>query len=153
MDSHEIQSRLFYMPNSHSVAVIKTIDKLYPAFAKKIFERNPIMQMLVMSGFSTTDILSYPICGHCETLAAYDDVAFKNGKYVSRCTCFRCGKSTIDPILFKDWCEIELKKRTDENVESMLSFIVDTFAERMITDVKKKLELAKEKESKTITKK
>ena len=132
--------------NSHSVGVMKLLKEYYPAFAKKIFDRNPLMEKLAMANFCTMDILLYPICGHCETLAAYSRYAQNpdgtpmrtlDGDPVGVCTCLKCGKETVNPITFMDWCMMELKKRAPQEIDISLVAATDLLAERLLNDAKK----------------
>lgn len=132
--------RLTQMPNARSIGVIKEIEKHYPSFAKKILEGNKVMQMFVLSGYNTTDILNFPVCGKCETLAAWDrQPVMKNGRYVPVCTCFKCGKTTVDPILFREWAREELKKKAPEEINDVLETIVDVIADRLVTQAENTL--------------
>lgn len=140
--------------NSHSVGVMNLLKEYYPAFAKKVFERNPLMEKLAMANFCTLDILLYPICGHCETLAAYSRYAQNpdgtnmmtpDGDYIGVCTCLKCGKETVNPITFFDWCLMELKRRAPQEIDESLVMATDLLAERLLNDAKKLYITEKEK--------
>ena len=126
--------RTFSAPSPDSVGVYKSIQEVYPAFAKKIFQNNKFMEKLVMSGMNPMYILDYPICGRCETLAAYDGFAKKNGRLVNACSCFAdgCGHRTIDPITFKEWLKYELKKKAPADFVEVLEYAVDAVALTMM---------------------
>lgn len=152
---YDAMTNITKMPNSHAMGVMKLIDSYYPAFAKKIFQKNPLMEKIVMANFSTMDILIYPICGKCEALAAYcryqqnpdgTNVFDKEGKKVGVCRCLKCGSETIGPITFYDWCLMELKKKAPKDIESELIFAVDVVAERAMQDAKRIYVQAKERE-------
>lgn len=142
-------------PNSHSIGVMKLIDKHYPAFAKKVFHKNPLMEKMAMANFCSMDILMYPICGRCETLAAYfryaqnpDGTPMRkpDGMAVGVCKCLKCGAETVAPISFYDWCMMELKKKAPESIGMDLTTIVDVIAERGLAQAKKRYERFKVKE-------
>ena len=120
--------------NPESIGVFKMIDDVYPAFAKKIFQNNDFMKQIVMSGYSPMHILDYPICGRCETFAALSGFAMKNGKHVSVCSCFAkgCGANTIDPITFRQWLIMELKRKAPPSFAENIEFAVDTAALAMV---------------------
>lgn len=140
---YQAMTNLLLQPNSRSVGVIKLIDKYYPALAKKVTEGNPIMEKFVMSGFNTMDILMFPICGHCESLAAFSGGAeLKRGRYVPVCTCYKCGKSTVDPMLMKQWCIEEIKKKAPESIGADLMTVVDLMADKMVEKAKDNLQRA-----------
>ena len=126
--------RSFSNPNPDSIGIFKMVNDTYPAFAKKIFENNEFMQNIVLSGYSPMHILDYPICGRCETLAAYSGYAKKNGRAVSVCSCFAkgCGANTTDPITFRQWLIMELKKKAPPSFAENIEFSVDTAAQAMV---------------------
>ena len=141
--------------NSHSVGVMKLIKEYYPAFAKKIFDKNPLMEKMAMANFCTMDILLYPICGRCETLAAYSSYAHNkdgslmltaDGDPIGVCTCLKCGATTVNPIRFFDWCLMELKKRAPQEIDMSLVAATDMLAERILDDAKKIYTTQKERE-------
>jgi len=122
----------FKQPDPHSFGVFKMLQDFYPEFAEKIFDDNKVMERIVMYGHNSMDILQYPICGHCETLAAYDGYGHKYGKLVKRCTCFKCGHSTNDPVIFRTWILDELKKKAPADIAESLDYAVDMVAEKMV---------------------
>jgi len=142
-------------PNSHSVGVMKLLDKYYPAFAKKVFYRNPLIEKMAMANFCSMDILMYPICNRCEALAAYARYAQnpdgtpmrnKDGKAVGVCRCLKCGADTVAPITFYEWCMMELKKKAPESIGMDLSVVVDIIAERGLEKAKRRYGKLKVKE-------
>jgi hypothetical protein len=142
-------------PNSHAMGVMKLIDSYYPAMAKKVFERNPVVEAMAMSGFCSMDILIYPVCGHCETLALYHHYAKnpdgtpardEDGRPIGVCKCKKCGKETVNPVKFFDWCMMELKKRAPEDIAESLVLAVDIIAERAIQDAKRVYRIISAKE-------
>jgi hypothetical protein len=146
MDKYDALFNKLLQPNSHSVGVMKLINKYYPSFAKKVLENNPVMRMMAMYGLCSMDILVYPICNHCETLAAYSNYARKengqviikpDGKPMGICTCWKCGRDTANPITFKEWCMMELKRKAPETLDSDLDFATDAFAERCMADAER----------------
>lgn len=140
---YQAMTNLLMQPNSRTIGVIKLIDKYYPALAKKVTEGNPIMELFVNSGFNTMDILMFPMCGHCESLAAFSGGAeLKRGRYVPVCTCYKCGKSTVDPMLMKQWCIEEIKKRAPESIAQDLMTVVDVMADKMVSKAKDDLKRA-----------
>jgi hypothetical protein len=99
------------------------------------------MQKLVMSGYNCMDILDYPICGKCETLAAYDGYGLKDGKHVLRCTCMdeKCGHSTLNPPTLRQWVKWELKKKVDDEWFEALDYAVDAIAMSMVNKHKNEM--------------
>lgn len=155
MDKYDALFNKLLKPNSHSVGVMNLVNKYYPAFARKVLENNPVMRMMAMYGLCSMDILIYPICGHCETLAAYSSYARKengqvimkpNGKPMGICTCWKCGRDTANPITFKEWCLMELKKKAPESIGEELDIAVDTFAEKIQMDAERMYNIAKAKD-------
>lgn len=124
----------FEMPDERSFAVMKMLNDVYPAFASKLFHGNDVMQKLVMSGYNCMDILEYPICGKCETLAAYDGYGLKDGKITLRCTCMneKCGHSTLNPPTLKQWLKWELRKKVTEEWFEVLDVAIDSIAMSMV---------------------
>lgn len=131
----------FKLPDEHSYGVYKMLQDVYPAFAAKLFQGNDIMQRLVMSGYNCMDILDYPICGKCETLAAFDGYGLKDGRRVLRCTCMRekCGHSTLNPITLRDWVKYELKKKVDDEYFEAIEVAIDQIAYVMVEKHKNEL--------------
>jgi hypothetical protein len=131
----------FEMPDERSFAVMKMLNDVYPAFASKLFQGNELMQKLVMSGYNCMDILDYPICGKCETLAAYDGYGLKDGKHVLRCTCMdeKCGHSTLNPPTLRQWVKWELKKKVDDEWFEALDYAVDAIAMSMVNKHKNEM--------------
>ena len=142
-------------PNSHAAGVMKLLEKHYPAFARKVFYKNPLIEKMAMANFCSMDILLYPICGHCESLAAYSGYAQKpdgtplrnqDGKAVGVCRCLKCGRETVAPITFYEYCLIELKKRAPESIGMDLVTVVDIIAERGLQAAKNYYRKVKVKE-------
>ena len=155
MQRYDALTRVLTQPNSHSVGVMKLIADYYPSFAKRVFHKNPLMEKMAMANFSSMDILLYPICGRCESLAAYCRYAMtpegltirdEFGKGIGVCRCFRCGSETVNPITFYEWCLMELKKKAPITLEDDLLFAVDVVAERLMNDAKRIYVSAREKE-------
>ena len=140
--THKAMFNSFADPNDRSWAVMKMLMEVYPAFQKKLLEGNDLMQRLVMTGYSPMDILDYPICGKCETLAAYNDYGIKDGKKVPRCTCVKesCGASTLNPITLRAWIKYELKKRVNDEFIDAIEIATDYIAGAMINKHRKELE-------------
>lgn len=155
MERYNAMQNVLAQPNARTLGVMKLIDSYYPAFAKKVFEGNPLMEALAMANFSSMDILLYPICGHCETLAAYCAYA-KNpdgttarrpdGKGIGICKCLKCGHETLNPITFYEWCLLELKRKSPEDINLDLMIAVDLVAQRAMADAKRIFVSAQEKE-------
>lgn len=124
----------FAMPDEHSFGVFKMLADVYPAFSKKIFEGNELMQKLVVSGYNPMDIMDYPVCGKCETLAPYSGVVVKNGKRVQKCTCVKhgCAATTVNPVTFRNWIKDELKRKAPADFMDALDYAVDKVAKRML---------------------
>lgn len=145
----EAMNNVLNQPNAHNLGVMKLLKKYYPAFAKKVFQGNPLMESLTMIGITQFDILKYPICGRCETLAAFIST-MKNpdgslmlradGSKIGVCRCFKCGSVTVDPITFYDWCLIELKKKAPKSIDIELPMAVDMIAKKCVDQAKIHLE-------------
>jgi hypothetical protein len=125
---------IFAQPDPHANGVMGMLENLYPAFAKKIFQGNEIMRRIVLSGFSPLDILEYPICGRCETPAAWNGMAMKDGALVQKCTCLRekCGAHTLAPIVFKDWMADELRRKAPPEIAEVAENVVSALAASMM---------------------
>jgi hypothetical protein len=121
-------------PDERSFGVYKMLTEVYPAFADKLFQNNAFMQRLVMSGMNPMDILDYPICGRCETLAPYNGYAMRDGRLVPKCTCMskRCGHTTVNPVTLRDWIKYEMKKRVTEDFYEAIEVAVDQIAYTMV---------------------
>ena len=127
--------------NPHTEGVMSILREYYPAFAKKVLDRNPLVAMFVKYNFCTMDILLYPVCGHCETLAAYypanPPVYDDDGKAIPACRCLKCGAVTLNPITFEDWCLMELKRKAPETIGFDLLVARDALADRLLKDAQK----------------
>jgi len=142
-------------PNSHAFGVMNVLKEYYPAFAKKVFQNNPLMEKMAMANFSSMDILLYPVCGRCEALAAYcryaqDEngvtIRDEDGRGIGICRCLKCGAETYNPVKFYDWCLMELKKKAPADVGMELLFAVDLVADKLMQDAKKLYRQVSEKE-------
>jgi hypothetical protein len=132
----------FTTADDRSYGVFNMLQDVYPAFAQKLFQGNDIMQRIVMSGFNPMDILDYPICGKCETLAPFDGYGIKYGKTVNRCTCMseKCGHSTLDPVTLRDWMKYEMKKKVDPEFFEAIEVAIDMIAYTMLKKHTKELQ-------------
>jgi hypothetical protein len=155
MKRYDAMQNFLNQPNARTLGVMKLIDSYYPAFAKKLFEGNPLIEKMASANFCSKDFVLYPVCGHCEALAAYYRYAKnkdgtparkKDGKAIGVCKCLKCGGETIDPITLYEWCAIELKNKAPEDVRLDLLVVVDLIAERMSSDARRILVSAVEKE-------
>jgi hypothetical protein len=142
---YDAMNNVLLQPNAHSMGVMNLLKQYHPSFAKKVFEGNPLVAQLAMTGLITYDILKYPICGRCETLAAFTGTARRedgsfmlksDGSKIGICRCLKCGCNTFDPITFEDWCLMELKKKAPNVNESDLRLAVDLIAEKCMTQAK-----------------
>lgn len=124
-NAHKALGNMMNMTDPRSYAVYKFIDEVYPAFAEKIFKNNSFMERLVMSNYNPIDILDYPICGRCETLAAWDGIGRKDGKVYKACSCFNCGSKTVNPVTFRVWMREELKHKAPLNFKEIAEEITD----------------------------
>ncbi len=124
----------FGLPDEQSFGIYKELQKVYPAFAQKLFENNGLMQRLIMSGYNPMHMLDYPVCGRCETLAVYDGYAMSGGKRYDRCTCVRegCGASTTNPVTLRVWMRDELKKKVKPEFFETIEDAVDGIAAQMM---------------------
>lgn len=132
---------MFAQNDPHSFAVLKMLQDLYPAFGKKIFEGNPFMMKLVLSGMNPMDMLEYPVCGKCETLAAWTDSKRTKHGIVRYCGCMadKCGAITKNPITLKTWLKEELKKKAPPDIAEQAEIAVDRVAETMCRMAEKEL--------------
>lgn len=130
--AHQAVFNSFNQVDERSKGVVDMINSVYPSFAKKIFEGNHLMQTIVMSGYNMMDILDYPICGSCESIALYNEYGVKNGMQVDKCTCVKCGQSTLDPITFRQFIVLEMKKKVKPEFMEELELIVDKIAVDMM---------------------
>lgn len=155
MDKFDAMGNILMQPSSRAMGVMKLLNKHYPAFARKVFYRNPLIEKMAMSSFCSMDILMYPICGHCETLAAYCRYAQnaqglplrnEDGKPIGVCRCLKCGRETVNPITFYEWCMLELKKRAPDTIGMDLATVVDIIAERGLESARKAYRKVKVKE-------
>lgn len=133
-DAHNAMFQSFLNPDPNAFGVYKLLNDIYPAFAEKIFYRNKFMEKIVMSNLSPMHILEYPICGRCETLAAWDGYSRKDGRIVNACSCFAdgCGHKTINPITFKTWLLDELKRKAPPDIAEIAEYAVDLVAASML---------------------
>ena len=147
-DANQAILQSFQARDSHSVGVMEILNELYPAFAKKIFEGNAILETLVMTGYNMMDILDYPICGKCESLALIDEPIIKEGRTIPRCTCVKpgCCVSTIRPVRFRDWIAYELKKKAPPAIMEVIDYAIDDVAEKMLRVIAHNIRVAQAKE-------
>lgn len=130
---HLAMQKTMHMPDERSLGVYKLINEIYPAFAEKIFQGNKLMKSLIMSNMNPMDIMEYPICGKCESFAAYTDPQKKDGRYVKTCACVRkgCGAITTAPVEFREWLMYELKHKADPKMLQRFDIVVDRIAMNM----------------------
>lgn len=124
----------FLNPDPRSVGVLNAINAFYPAFAQKIFQNNPLMKKIVMSGYNPMSILDYPICGRCETLAAWSDTILRNNRRVRTCGCLaeKCGQITINPVTFRVWMADELRHKVPNDFKEYIEYAVDAVAMQLM---------------------
>ena len=127
-DSHRAMANRFKQADAHALGVLKMLDDVYPAFAKKLLENASFMKNIVLSGLSPIDILDYPVCGRCESLAAWDGSVLKDRVYTKACSCFKCGHKTIGPVVFRDWMIDELRHRAPPEIAETAEYVVDIVA-------------------------
>jgi hypothetical protein len=137
--AHQAIFNSFQQKDERSLGVMGMVANVYPAFAKKIFEGNRLMQAIVTSGYNMMDILDYPICGSCESIALFNEEGIKDGVKVDRCTCVKCGQHTLDPITFRQFILMEMKSKVKPEYFNELELIVDKLAEDMMRAVMSKL--------------
>jgi len=146
---YDAMDNLLTQSNAHTIGVLKILKDYYPAFAKKIFEGNPLIEQLAMCGITSFDILKYPVCNHCEALAMYFDCAKnedgtlkkrEDGSLIGVCKCKKCGTVTEDPVILYDWCLMELRKRAPATVDYELIIATDALAEKLIRQANYRLE-------------
>lgn len=133
-DAHIALFNTFGKEDPHSVGLAKLLNELYPKFAKQLFHRNPFMERLVKSNFNPMEMLDYPICGKCETLAAPTDPIIKNGRVIQRCGCMAegCGAITNSPVTLRTWMIDELKHKAPADIAEIAEIAVDYTALSMM---------------------
>lgn len=134
--TYKAMQNMFAQPDPASAGVYNSLMSIYPAFAKKIFERGDFMSKLVRSGMNPMFILDYPICGRCEALAP------QSGP--NRCTCMResCGHTTVNPVTFRVWLKDELKRKAPPQVVDAIDLAVDSVALTMMRMAERELKNA-----------
>lgn len=115
-NSHQAMLKLFSTPDPKTEGVFLKLKEIYPFMAKKVFESGDFMARFYRSGYNTSSVLDAYICGKCESLAAWDGYGRKNGKEVPKCTCFKCGTSTVAPVTLREWMMDELKKKMPKSI-------------------------------------
>ena len=151
-DLRKAMHRTTQMPDERSLGVYKLINEIYPALAEKIFQGNKLMKSLIMGGMNPMDIMEYPVCGKCESFAAYCDPVKKDGKLVKACACVRkgCGAVTPNPVEFREWLLYELKKKADPKVLAQFDTVVDRIAMNMAltaqAELLREIEMVREKQ-------
>lgn len=118
-----------------TIAVLKALDEVYPAFAKKLLQGNDLMRILVGCTINPMDILDYPVCGRCETLAVHDvSKQSANGSLIEVCRCVKdgCGATTTNPVTVREWLQYELKKRVDKSFFDVVEYMTDAVAMTMM---------------------
>jgi len=124
----------------HSFAVLKMIKDIYPAFERKIKDENDFMYKLVMSGYNPMDLLDYPVCDRCEGLAAWNGwTNDRRPRHIAECMNEKCGHTTYNPPLFREWMRQELKKRAPDNVIEAIDYAMDDICSSYIRTAYSKL--------------
>lgn len=143
-NAHRAMYNSFTNRDPHTEGVYKLFMDIYPAFAKKIFEGGHFVAKLVRTGMNPIDILDYHICGRCEALAPLDGYAWRNNRWVNRCTCMRegCGHTTVDPVTLREWMADELKHKAPPNIAEMADTAVDVIAASMMRKAEAELKQA-----------
>lgn len=133
-DKQEAILRSFLLPDPKSMGAFNALMNVYPALAKKLFDNNPYMQKIVMTGLNNMNILDYPVCGRCERLAVWNKFKVVNGELQWRCTCFTegCNHTTTNPVILRDWLADELKKRAPEGYVDIIDEAIDGIASMMV---------------------
>jgi hypothetical protein len=130
---YDAQRNVFKQSNAHTVGVLKLLKNYYPALEKKVLEGNPLVIAMVKNNMCNMDILNYPICGHCETLALFTKYAITNkDRIVEVCQCPKCNAETIGPLTVLEFCLMELRKRAPMTIEEDLVGATDAIAERFV---------------------
>jgi len=142
MDESQVYSALkktFESPDPHSYGVYKMIQEIYPALAKKVFENNKLMERFVMTNYNPMDILQYPVCGKCESIAAWSSPVKRGKQYVRTCKCVKsgCGSTTVNPPTFRQWLMSEIKHKAPQGIEEELAQSVDLMADRLLNKLKR----------------
>jgi len=138
-DIYKLKAMELAMADPHSMGVQKALQETYPALAKKLFEGNWIMERMVMSGYNMTNILNYPMCGKCETLALLSGL--------NQCTCTKtgCNSTTKNPVTLRDWLKYELKNKMPPEELEMLEYKVDRIALSMLQQYRQSLRIEYER--------
>ncbi|NCU39107.1 hypothetical protein EOL96_08845, partial [Candidatus Saccharibacteria bacterium] len=142
--AHIQMVNMFSNPDPHNAAIHAMLMQLYPAFAKKVFEGSGLIGKLVRIGYDSADVLDFPICGRCESLAAYTDSYFKKGAdgqmyEIPRCGCLKdgCGHITNNPTTFREWIKDEIRHKAPKSLidelDDMIDFATDMFGRQMMS--------------------
>ena len=143
--AHQQMVNMFSNPDPHNQGIYNMLMKLYPAFAKKVFEGSGFIGKLVRMGYDSSDVLDFPICGRCESLAALDGYHWNGKQYVNKCTCMKegCGHTTVNPITFREWIRDEIRhtapKEVIEQLDDLLDMAVDLYAKQMMAKAERDL--------------
>jgi len=137
MDKYEALTNKLIQPNPHAIGVMKLLKDNYPAFAVKVIEKNPVVELMALTNLCSLRLISYPICGHCETTAFWKGYELINNEVFPFCLCKKCGSKTVNPVTFKQFCKMELKKKAPHITDEMLEMAVDLFAERCVADAER----------------
>ena len=139
-EAHKAMANLFNTTDARSFAVYKFIEEVYPAFAEKLFKNGDFMTRLVMSNYNPMDIMDYPICGQCESLAAWDGIGYKDKRRYRACSCMNCGQRTINPVTLRVWMKYELKHKAPKDFQEIADEIVDATALGMLRVAQKQVD-------------
>lgn len=121
----------FKTADAHSIGVLNMLNEVYPALAKKIFDNRRLLGKLIQTNLNPMDVLEYPMCSACEGLAFPHDDVWRKGKLHKSGMC-DCGRLTIDPIPFREWLYMELKRKAPEGFVENLQYVVDGIGLRMM---------------------
>lgn len=130
-EAHAAMYQSFANPDPHSMGLLKLLKEIYPQFAKRIFQNNKTMELLVMYGMNPMDMLDYPICGRCETLAAWAGYT-KSGVHQCKCFADGCGATTNNPVTMREWMLDELRHKAPPDIAEIAEVAVDVTAMYMM---------------------
>lgn len=98
-----------------NINIMKGIGEVEPKYAKHMFLRNELLKNFAMKASGGVDLLSQPVCTHCERPAAWD----KSGSAY----CFSCNKTVPakDVITVMDYLMEHTKMFTEEQLEQLIN--------------------------------
>lgn len=144
--AHSAMVNMFSNPDPHNQGVYHMLMKLYPSFAKKVFDSSQFISKLVMIGYDSSDVLEFPICGKCEALAVPTEPLITKDKrtgktrVIPQCGCFKCGATSKNPVTFREWIRDEIKHKAPPDLIAQLDDLLDEATDMMALQMMRKAE-------------